>query len=203
MPKVSPEHHEARRGELLDAAARCFARRGFAETSVREIYEEAGVSAGSVYLHFRSKDEIVEALAEQVLARLANEQQLLEAADDPLDAIATLVRSFAAAVALAPSERLSLRVQAWAAAATHPTLAASFRDGFEGMRAAIVTTIERGKRSGRIARSTDSDAAARIVMAAFQGLVLQIVLGTGIDAETYGTVCAAMIEQTLRETAPA
>ena len=203
MPKVSEQHHQARRDQLLDAAARCFARRGFAETSVREIYEEAGVSAGSVYLHFRSKDEIVEALAEQVLARIAEEQQLLEAADDPLDAIAALVRSFAGVVAAAPSERLSLRVQAWAAAATHPPVAASFRDGFEGMRATIAAALERGKRSGRIAGDVDSDAAARIVMAAFHGLVLQIVLGTGVDAEAYGRTFAPMIEHALRGTARA
>jgi len=55
---------EAKRRRILTAAARLFAHRGFAKTTVEEIALEAGVSKGLVYVHFPSK----EALLEKVLS---------------------------------------------------------------------------------------------------------------------------------------
>jgi TetR/AcrR family transcriptional regulator, transcriptional repressor of aconitase len=198
MPKVSEEHHEARRRQLLDAARRCFARSGFDGTSVRGIYEEAGLSAGSVYLHFRSKDEIVEALAQEVVARIADEQRAIDGTDDPLEGIASLVRWFAAMTAAAPEGALSLRVHAWAAAATHEPIARAFRTGFEGMHAALVAALERGRRAGTITPEVDADGAARLVIASLQGFVLQLVNETGADAQAYAESCIALLGRALR-----
>ena len=61
MPKVAKEHGEARRRQIVDAAYRCFARRGFHQTTMRDIYQEAGLSPGAVYHYFASKDEIIQA----------------------------------------------------------------------------------------------------------------------------------------------
>ena len=61
MPKVSKEHSEARRRQIIDAAYQCFARKGFHQTTMRDIYEEAGLSPGAVYHYFDSKDEIIQA----------------------------------------------------------------------------------------------------------------------------------------------
>jgi AcrR family transcriptional regulator len=61
MPKVSPEYLEARRNEILDAAFACFRRRGFHQTTMQDIYREAGLSPGAVYHYFRSKEEIIAA----------------------------------------------------------------------------------------------------------------------------------------------
>ncbi len=47
------------RQAVLDAAARLFARRGYAGTNLAEIAQEAGIKAGSLYYHFASKDELV------------------------------------------------------------------------------------------------------------------------------------------------
>src|SRR5690242_15007919 len=61
MPKVSEQHMEARRQQIIDAAYRCFARKGFHQTTMRDIYEEAGLSPGAVYHYFSSKADIIEA----------------------------------------------------------------------------------------------------------------------------------------------
>ena len=47
------------RQRVLDVAARQFRARGYAGVSLRDIADEAGMKAGSLYYHFRSKDEIV------------------------------------------------------------------------------------------------------------------------------------------------
>ncbi len=59
MPKVTQEHSLARRQQIIDAAYRCFSRNGFHQTSMRDIYQEAGLSAGAVYHYFESKHEII------------------------------------------------------------------------------------------------------------------------------------------------
>lgn len=59
-PHSSPDMRQ----EILDTAARLFARDGIASTSMREIAKECGVKAGSLYYHFKSKDEIVAEILE-------------------------------------------------------------------------------------------------------------------------------------------
>src|SRR3954469_16678487 len=51
-----------RRRELLDAAVRVFARKGFHASRVGDITEEAGVAHGLLYHYFKSKDEVLEAV---------------------------------------------------------------------------------------------------------------------------------------------
>src|SRR5262249_37510553 len=53
---------ERRRAEILAAAGRLFAERGVRETTVRQIGEEVGVLAGSLYYYFRNKQGILHAL---------------------------------------------------------------------------------------------------------------------------------------------
>ena len=58
----SAERFVTREDGLLDAATRLISRVGFDKTTVAEIAAEAGVSKGAVYLHFESKDALLEAL---------------------------------------------------------------------------------------------------------------------------------------------
>jgi TetR/AcrR family transcriptional regulator len=52
------EHHDLSRGQLLDAAEEVFGRKGFHETTLKEIAELAGFSVGSVYSFFENKDDL-------------------------------------------------------------------------------------------------------------------------------------------------
>src|SRR3954468_15322156 len=63
VPKVSAEHREARREEILGAARRRFACEGFHATSMQDILAESGLSAGAVYRYFNGKSDIVAAIA--------------------------------------------------------------------------------------------------------------------------------------------
>ena len=56
------EDPDNRRERLLDAAAELFVRHGFDKTTVADVAREAGVGKGSVYLHFESKEALLEAL---------------------------------------------------------------------------------------------------------------------------------------------
>ncbi|WP_349407684.1 TetR/AcrR family transcriptional regulator [Pseudalkalibacillus sp. SCS-8] len=58
MPRVSKKYKEEKTEAILDAAAKCFAEKGYNETSVDDIAKASGTSKGSIYLYFKSKEEI-------------------------------------------------------------------------------------------------------------------------------------------------
>jgi AcrR family transcriptional regulator len=64
MPKRSPEYMQARRHQIIVAARQCLIENGIQATSMADICTAAKLSAGSVYTHFKSKDEILKAIGE-------------------------------------------------------------------------------------------------------------------------------------------
>ncbi len=72
-----------RRGELLDAAVRVFARKGFHASRVGDVAEEAGVAHGLLYHYFRSKDEVLETIFRETWTELVGEVRRIEASDKP------------------------------------------------------------------------------------------------------------------------
>ena len=64
MPKVSQEELAARRGAILAAARRAFARHGYEGATVKVLEAETGLSRGAIFHHFRDKEALFLALAE-------------------------------------------------------------------------------------------------------------------------------------------
>jgi AcrR family transcriptional regulator len=58
---------ERTREDILEAAARAFTRRGYASATMRDIAQEAGYTAASLYTYFKSKDEILQGLISRVI----------------------------------------------------------------------------------------------------------------------------------------
>ena len=73
MPRVSEAHLAARRRQILDAARACFARNGFHATSMQDVVAESGLSIGAVYRYFKSKDDLIQAIAEEVVGMLVGQ----------------------------------------------------------------------------------------------------------------------------------
>ena len=63
---------EIRRDQLLDAAEKLFAEKGYAETTVLDIAEAAGVAKGTFYLYFPSKEHCMVALKERLMQGLVD-----------------------------------------------------------------------------------------------------------------------------------
>ena len=71
MPKVSDEQLAAKRAEILEAARRAFARHGYEGATVKVLEAETGLSRGAIFHHFRDKDALFLALAEDDAAAMA------------------------------------------------------------------------------------------------------------------------------------
>lgn len=78
MPKVSPAHKEAVRRRIMDAALACLERSGYRDVTTRELLAEAGLSIGTFYNYFPSKEHLYEALAEEMMA--ADVRRIVEGA---------------------------------------------------------------------------------------------------------------------------
>jgi len=65
-PNKNVARGEATRSQLIAVARRLFAERGYEDTSIEAVLREAGVSRGSLYHHFASKEALFEAVAEDV-----------------------------------------------------------------------------------------------------------------------------------------
>ena len=82
----------SRREQLLEAAARLFAERGFPAVGIDDIGAAVGISGPGVYRHFASKQALLEALCDQAMAQmLTGAQDLSRRDDDPQDALEALV----------------------------------------------------------------------------------------------------------------
>ena len=79
--RSQPSH--VRRQQILSAAARLAAEDGLEGTSIATVAETAGVAKGSIYLHFASRDDLIEALQAQVWAEMMEAPRLI-ATDDAL-----------------------------------------------------------------------------------------------------------------------
>jgi TetR/AcrR family fatty acid metabolism transcriptional regulator len=86
---------EDKRRQLLDAAVRVFARKGFHASRVGDIAEEAGVAHGLLYHYFKSKDQVLEAVFHEnwsiLVARIESVEETDEPAADQIRHIAAIV----------------------------------------------------------------------------------------------------------------
>jgi len=69
VPKVSQEHLDARRAQILDGARRCFAAHGYEGATVARLEKEIGLSRGAIFNYFPSKRDLFIALAVEVNTR--------------------------------------------------------------------------------------------------------------------------------------
>jgi TetR/AcrR family fatty acid metabolism transcriptional regulator len=92
-PRVEEPVITGKRELILRAAIAIFARRGFFHAQVADVAREAGVAAGTVYLYFRSKDDILVSIFERTMkdAR-ADARAALEGVDDPVERLKALAR---------------------------------------------------------------------------------------------------------------
>jgi AcrR family transcriptional regulator len=183
MPKVSEEHLAARRRQILDAALVCFSRDGFYRTPMQAIFEESGLSPGAVYRYFKSKDDIVAAIASETLASFAAAVR----SGPPAGPDAVLGRLFGAmdTVELA-EQRMRLALQVWGEAMFNPRVAGIARQVIDGLQERIAAEL----------RVPDPAATARVLVALAQGSVVQRDLyGAEFDTQGFRAAALAVLSQ--------
>jgi AcrR family transcriptional regulator len=80
-----PAHRPSRRIEIIDAAIRLFARKGFVDASISDVADEAGVVVTTVYYHFTGKEELFSAAINRVFESINDVVAAVRADDTPGD----------------------------------------------------------------------------------------------------------------------
>lgn len=162
-----------KRERILAAAERIFARHGFFAARVSEIAKEAGVADGTIYLYFRSKDDLLISLFENRM-RQVNEQLRAAIADrPPCEALRAFIRAYLQMVSDEPTavEVLTIELRQ----------SSKFMKEYDNPQFAdflrmLGGIIADGQARGEIDRAIPSHVAARMIFGMLDELALAWVL---------------------------
>lgn len=172
MPKIVDR--SARRAEILDAAARVFARKGFAASRVEDVAAEAGIAKGSVYLYFDSRDALLAAMftayAEQTSAVLTS-----LGTGPALRRLERLVHALIEATAAQPDHARVL-LDMWATSPASDSWAQgplrNMTAVYDEYRAAVAELLRQARADGEV-RPDVGELHATVIVGAIEGCVLQ------------------------------
>jgi AcrR family transcriptional regulator len=168
------------RDELLTAALRVFARRGYREAGVDEIAAEAGYSKGALYWHFSGKEQLLLALIdERIDAPMRDRVALLASAPPDRDMSVEATRTFAKQLG-EEREALLLEREYWSLAIRDPELRARYIERQTELRDALAAALEaRARHLGTPKLTTPAEDVARIVMSIIGGLAVDELIEPG------------------------
>lgn len=188
MPRVTDEHRASRREQILAAGWRCVARQGFHKTSMADIIRESGLSAGAVYLYFPSKDQIIIAIAEQVVA---GADQIFDdvLSQDPLPPLHEIVRLIVTRIeriaTAGEGELIKVALPTWAEAVRNESIRGVVANAYRHLRRRMQDLVERLQTAGKFDADADPGQVAQVLFGLMPGFVLQRVILGDITAESY------------------
>ena len=171
MPRVSQDHMDARRHQILSGARECFAEYGFEGATVRRLEEATGLSRGAIFHHFDDKDALFLALAHDDAAAMAAtvaEQGLVQ-----------VMREILAH----PQEFswLGTRLEIARRIRTDPEFRERWTDRQAEVDAAIVARLREQKASGRMRTDIPADVLRVYLDIVLDGLITHLATGRGTE----------------------
>jgi AcrR family transcriptional regulator len=167
MSEAASPDDDPIREQLLDAAARVFARKGYTGTKIQDIVREAGLSTGAVYGRFGSKDDL---LREAVVRRTANAARF---DPDGADRVADIITRTASLHHEPLTDADAVRLEAYVTARREPDVAAALAAAQAQWRAALQPIVDAAVADGTVAAGVDPEAVLYFVRTMHLGLLLQ------------------------------
>ena len=177
MPRVSQQHRDERREQILAAARRCFLRDGFHATSMHDLFAESGLSAGAVYGYFAGKDDVIVAIAEENMQGIVEMIRTVattrpdQSVGETVAAIFEIVRTRHLQDGLA-----GLAVLVWAEALRNDELRERFTALLHELRSDLTEVVRARQRSGDITSEVDAAAIAGLLISTVPGYIVQLAL---------------------------
>jgi TetR/AcrR family transcriptional regulator, transcriptional repressor of aconitase len=188
VPRVSQQHLDARRREILAGARVCFARHGYEGATVRRLEDAIGLSRGAIFHHFRDKESLFLAVAE----------------DDAATMVATVARNGLvqvmrdlAATAHEPEITgwLGTQLEVSRRLRTDPLFAKRWAQRSDAIAQATRERLERQREAGVLRADVPIEILQRFLELAHDGLVLYLAMGRSVD--DIGPVLD-LVEETVR-----
>ena len=170
VPRVSQDQLDARRQEILGAARACFARHGYEGATVRRLEEATGLSRGAIFHHFRDKDSLFLAVAEDDAAAMVEtvaRNGLVQVMRDLLARATSPDTTGWLGSQLEVSRRLR----------TDPAFAKRWAERSASLAAATRERLARQRGAGVLRDDVPIEVLARFLELAYDGLVLHLAMG--------------------------
>lgn len=181
----APEHPraEARRAQILDAAADCFRRHGFHGASIAQISKAAGMSAGHIYHYFENKEAIIAAIVardlENVLTLTAEMRSACNVREAMLARVAQGVETN-----LDPCTA-AINLEVVAEASRNPRVADIVRSADRICRNSLALTLrDMRQAAGHADDDATIDAMVEVLAAMFDGLLSRSIRNPDLDRVT-------------------
>jgi TetR/AcrR family transcriptional repressor of uid operon len=194
MRTANLQHQTDRRATILDAAERCFSRSGFHQTSMSDICQTAGMSAGNLYRYFPSKVAIIEGITERHRAQAAADFDAVLEAPSFYEGIAAMARMYMVEKAV---EEVNLGVEIMAECRRNPTIAKLFYDLEDDVKARLIQLLKTAAERGEINPTTDFESAAAMLMVIADGISLRRSVDRSFNAERVLPLVFEMVENLL------
>ena len=187
MPKVSEDYLLERKDQILEAAAHCFAQEGFHATSMADIIKATGLSAGSFYRYYKSKDELIGAIIDRYLASILTDfQNASQTSADPAKAVVFAIKLISKRVDEGAEPFARLLPQVWSEAMRNETIRQRGKKVYASLLEHFSSIIRRAQEQGNLRDDLDPDGTSRVMLGLVQGFILQrMLLGEDARAEAY------------------
>lgn len=167
MEAIRAQEDDPLRAQLLDAAARVFAAKGYSGTKIQDIVREAGLSTGAVYGRFSSKDELLRA------AVIAQRRRFAHMSMPDGWRVADLIERLASFTDAPLTDGEALRLEAYVTARREPEVAEAVAESQREWRAAVQRVVDAAAADGTVAADVDDEAVLYFVRTIHLGLLLQ------------------------------
>jgi len=172
-PRVTQEYKREVRERILSAAEKLFSSKGYYDTSMDEVVAESGLSKGTIYLYFRSKEDLFVGLQDR---QLKESVTVLESAFAPGDSARTKLEKVIGTAfgSMVNASRRSCRISLeFNVAAPRMKSVQRRRDErFMALHGFLAEIIKEGVEKGEFRRDVDPNQTALILMAMADGLSL-------------------------------
>ena len=173
MPRVSQDHLDARRRQILDGARVCFARHGYEGATVRRLEEATALSRGAIFHHFRDKESLFLALAEDDAVRMAD----VVAAQG----LVQVMRDLLADGSAHPADWLGTRLEVSRRLRTDPDFRARWAERSQQLTHATRQRLLRQREAGNLRDDVSVDVLTAFLELVLEGVVSHLAMGLPAD----------------------
>ncbi|QWF82156.1 TetR/AcrR family transcriptional regulator [Amycolatopsis sp. CA-230715] len=196
MRKVDPAKHAAKRQAILDAAAGCFAVKGFEKTTTADLCRAAGISSGSLFHYFPTKRAVFSAIFAEDGERTAGYLGEALDAEDPLAALFAAVDHLTAEMTEPVVVQLVLEVAAQAA--RDDEFAALIRRNEAATRDGLQALVQRTADAGLTDPSIPPRSAANWILALVDALLSRANMDPDLDVAAERATLKLILTRFLR-----